>query len=115
MATVLIKKYGNRRLYDTSDSRYVTLDELAAKIRTGADLRIVDAQIGSGANLGGELVERDVPAVARIVEPPIAVLLDQDRSHEGTLEAGSLHCKQAFCCTAKDRLTATGAARSVRA
>lgn len=43
---VLIKKYGNRRLYDTSDSRYVTLDELAAKIRSGADLRVVDAQSG---------------------------------------------------------------------
>jgi polyhydroxyalkanoate synthesis repressor PhaR len=44
VATVVIKKYGNRRLYDTGDSRYVTLDELAAKIRTGVDLRIVDAQ-----------------------------------------------------------------------
>ncbi len=43
---VLIKKYGNRRLYDTSDSRYVTLDELAQKIRRGSDLRIVDAQTG---------------------------------------------------------------------
>ena len=41
---VVIKKYGNRRLYDTGDSRYVTLDELALKIRAGADLRIVDAQ-----------------------------------------------------------------------
>jgi polyhydroxyalkanoate synthesis repressor PhaR len=46
VATVLIKKYGNRRLYDTGDSRYVTLDELAAKIRTGIDLRVVDAQTG---------------------------------------------------------------------
>jgi polyhydroxyalkanoate synthesis repressor PhaR len=44
VATVLIKKYGNRRLYDTGDSRYVTLDELATKIRSGADLRVVDAQ-----------------------------------------------------------------------
>jgi polyhydroxyalkanoate synthesis repressor PhaR len=44
VATVVIKKYGNRRLYDTGDSRYVTLDELATKIRTGVDLRIVDAQ-----------------------------------------------------------------------
>ncbi len=43
---VLIKKYGNRRLYDTGESRYVTLEELAAKIRSGADLRIVDAQNG---------------------------------------------------------------------
>lgn len=46
MATVVIKKYGNRRLYDTGDSRYVTLDELATKIRTGTDLRVVDAQTG---------------------------------------------------------------------
>ncbi|HEY5945337.1 MAG TPA: polyhydroxyalkanoate synthesis regulator DNA-binding domain-containing protein [Kofleriaceae bacterium] len=46
MATVLIKKYGNRRLYDTSDSRYVTLDELAGKIRSGSDMRVVDAQTG---------------------------------------------------------------------
>ncbi|HEY1557081.1 MAG TPA: polyhydroxyalkanoate synthesis regulator DNA-binding domain-containing protein [Kofleriaceae bacterium] len=46
MAAVLIKKYGNRRLYDTSDSAYITLDELAAKIRHGADVRIVDAQTG---------------------------------------------------------------------
>jgi polyhydroxyalkanoate synthesis repressor PhaR len=46
VAAVLIKKYGNRRLYDTGDSRYVTLDELAAKIRSGTDLRVVDAQSG---------------------------------------------------------------------
>ena len=44
MAPILIKKYGNRRLYDTGDSRYVTQEELAAKIRGGADVRVVDAQ-----------------------------------------------------------------------
>jgi len=43
---VLIKKYGNRRLYDTGESRYITLDELAAKIRSGSDVRIVDASSG---------------------------------------------------------------------
>lgn len=46
MTPVLIKKYGNRRLYDTGDSRYITLDELAAKIRGGADVRVIDAQSG---------------------------------------------------------------------
>jgi polyhydroxyalkanoate synthesis repressor PhaR len=46
VASVLIKKYGNRRLYDTGDSRYITLDELAAKVRGGSDVRIVDAQNG---------------------------------------------------------------------
>jgi polyhydroxyalkanoate synthesis repressor PhaR len=45
-APILIKKYGNRRLYDTDESRYVTLDELASKIRAGAELRVVDAQTG---------------------------------------------------------------------
>jgi polyhydroxyalkanoate synthesis repressor PhaR len=42
--TMLVKKYSNRRLYDTVDSRYITLDELAAKIRGGADARVVDAK-----------------------------------------------------------------------
>jgi polyhydroxyalkanoate synthesis repressor PhaR len=46
VASVLIKKYGNRRLYDTGESRYITLDELAARVRGGADVRIVDAQTG---------------------------------------------------------------------
>ncbi len=40
----LIKKYGNRRLYDTDDSRYLTLEELAVKIRSGRDVRIIDAK-----------------------------------------------------------------------
>ena len=44
MPPVLIKKYGNRRLYDTGESRYLTLDELAAKIRSGHDVRVIDAK-----------------------------------------------------------------------
>ena len=42
----VIKKYGNRRLYDTSASRYVNLEELAALIRNGADVQVVDARTG---------------------------------------------------------------------
>jgi polyhydroxyalkanoate synthesis repressor PhaR len=38
----VIKRYGNRKLYDTSLSRYVTLDDIAAMIRTGVEVRIVD-------------------------------------------------------------------------
>ena len=41
---VTIKKYGNRRLYDTSASKYITLDELAGRIRDGDEVRIVDAR-----------------------------------------------------------------------
>lgn len=42
----IVKKYGNRRLYDTTDSNYVTLAEVAAKIRGGDDVRVVDAKTG---------------------------------------------------------------------
>ena len=41
---MLVKKYGNRRLYDTGESRYITLEELAEKIRHGEDARIIDAK-----------------------------------------------------------------------
>jgi polyhydroxyalkanoate synthesis repressor PhaR len=41
---MLIKKYSNRRLYDTETSRYITLDELADRVRAGANVRVVDAQ-----------------------------------------------------------------------
>jgi len=42
-----IKKYSNRRLYDTGESQYITLDELAALIRAGEDVEIVDAKTGT--------------------------------------------------------------------
>ena len=41
---VVIKKYSNRRLYDTDQSRYITLEELAERIRAGVDVRVVDAK-----------------------------------------------------------------------
>ena len=43
---ILIKKYGNRRLYDTVGSRYVNLDDLAEHIRAGREVRVVDAKTG---------------------------------------------------------------------
>jgi polyhydroxyalkanoate synthesis repressor PhaR len=38
----LIKRYTNRKLYDTVESRYVTLDEIAEMIKQGLEVRIVD-------------------------------------------------------------------------
>lgn len=43
---VVIKKYGNRRLYDTSSSTYVNLDDLAKMVRNGTDVKVVDATTG---------------------------------------------------------------------
>ena len=45
-STVVIKKYPNRRLYDTSASRYINLEDIAAFIRNGQDVQVVDAQSG---------------------------------------------------------------------
>jgi polyhydroxyalkanoate synthesis repressor PhaR len=47
--TVVIKKYGNRRLYDTAASRYVNLEDVAQRIREGAAVQVIDA--GSGEDL----------------------------------------------------------------
>lgn len=38
----LIKRYGSRKLYDTEESRYVSLDELAQWIRNGQQIRVID-------------------------------------------------------------------------
>lgn len=38
----IIKRYANRKLYDTQHSRYVTLDQIAEMIRNGDDVKIID-------------------------------------------------------------------------
>ena len=40
--TRIIKRYANRKLYDTEHSRYVTLDQISEMIRAGDDVKIVD-------------------------------------------------------------------------
>lgn len=43
---LVIKKYSDRRLYDSSASRYVTLDDIARRVREGIDVKVVDARSG---------------------------------------------------------------------
>ena len=43
---VIIKKYANRRLYDTENSAYITLDRLAEMVREGREFEVVDARTG---------------------------------------------------------------------
>jgi len=43
----LIKKYANRKLYDTRSSQYVTLDGIANLVRAGHDIRVVDRDSGN--------------------------------------------------------------------
>lgn len=43
---VLIRKYSDRRLYDTGASRYVKLDDIARMVRDGIDVQVVDGRSG---------------------------------------------------------------------
>jgi polyhydroxyalkanoate synthesis repressor PhaR len=43
---VVIKKYANRRLYNTQTSSYVTLDHLAAMVKEGTEFEVLDARTG---------------------------------------------------------------------
>ena len=38
----VIKRYANRKLYDTRDSKYVTLDQIAELVRNGEDVKVLD-------------------------------------------------------------------------
>ena len=44
---VIIKKYANRRLYNTQSSSYITLDDLSRMTREGIDFQVLDAKTGS--------------------------------------------------------------------
>ena len=45
--TVIIKKYANRRLYNTRSSSYITLDHLAKMTREGVEFQVLDAKTGA--------------------------------------------------------------------
>lgn len=47
--SILIKKYENRRLYDATHSRYVNLEEVAAFVQRGYEVRVID--VGSGEDI----------------------------------------------------------------
>ena len=49
---IVVKKYANRRLYNTETSSYVTLDDLAAMIRDGRDFVVYDAKTGEDITRG---------------------------------------------------------------
>jgi len=44
--TITIKKYANRRLYNTATSKYVTLDDLSVMVKSGVEFVVVDAKSG---------------------------------------------------------------------
>ena len=71
----VIKRYSNRKLYDTQESRYVTLEEIEEMIRGGKEIQVVDA--GSGDDLTSVTLTQ--------------IILESERNHRGTLPSAFLH------------------------
>jgi polyhydroxyalkanoate synthesis repressor PhaR len=71
----VIKRYSNRKLYDTEESRYVTLEELEEMIRQGREIRVLDAATGE-----------DLTSVTLA-----QILLESERTHRGSLPTAFLH------------------------
>jgi polyhydroxyalkanoate synthesis repressor PhaR len=71
----VIKRYSNRKLYDTQDSRYVTLEEIEEMIRGGREISVVDAATGE-----------DLTSVTLT-----QIILEHERTHRGTLPTTFLH------------------------
>jgi polyhydroxyalkanoate synthesis repressor PhaR len=65
--TLQIRKYSNRRLYDTTRSRHLTADELYELVRAGHDVVVTDSTSGSDIThqvLTQMILERDSPKLA---------------------------------------------------
>jgi polyhydroxyalkanoate synthesis repressor PhaR len=71
----VIKRYSNRKLYDTQESRYVTLDEIEEMIRSGKEIAVVDA--ASGEDLTSVTLTQ--------------IILEAERNHRGNLPTAFLH------------------------
>ena len=71
----VIKRYANRKLYDTQESRYVTLEEIEEMIRTGREVSVVDA--ASGEDLTSVTLTQ--------------IILENERNHRANLPAAFLH------------------------
>jgi len=79
-----VKKYSNRRLYDTAESRYITLEELADRIRDGSDVQVLDAKSGedlTAATLTQIII--DGRGAARLF--PVALLTELVRMQDDVL------------------------------
>lgn len=65
----IIKRYSNRKLYDTEDKRYITLEQIGELVRDGQDIKVVENQ--SGDDLTNVTLSQ--------------ILLEQEKRKEGTL------------------------------
>ena len=79
----LIKKYANRKLYDTRTSRYVTLDEIAQLVRDGHEIKVVDRDNGGDltkVTLSQIVLSEEKRGPARIVDAGGEMLHDRGQA-----------------------------------
>ena len=79
----LIKKYANRKLYDTRTSRYVTLDDIAQLVRDGHDINVIDRDSGSDltqVTLSQIVLSEEKRGPARIVDAGGEMLHDRGQA-----------------------------------
>jgi polyhydroxyalkanoate synthesis repressor PhaR len=81
----LIKKYANRKLYDISDKRYLTMDRLADLIKSGEEVSIIDNETGEDitAAIVSQLLGREKFRGNKGV--PSNILMQMLRKGPGTL------------------------------
>ena len=71
----VIKRYSNRKLYDTQESRYVTLEEIEEMIRAGKEISVLDA--ATGENLTSVTLAQ--------------IILENERNRRAALPSAFLH------------------------
>jgi polyhydroxyalkanoate synthesis repressor PhaR len=81
----IIKKYANRKLYDTRDKQYLTMDRLAELIKAGEEVSILDNETGEDLTspIVSQLLAREKRDDEKAV--PSGVLIQMLRKGRGTL------------------------------
>ncbi len=82
----LIKKYANRKLYDTTDKGYITMEKLAVLIKGGEEVKIIDNQSGDDitASVVSQLLARENKSETE--EVPSGILIQLLRRGSGTVK-----------------------------
>jgi len=76
--TIQIRKYPNRRYYDSTRSRHLTLEDIRALIREGANVRIIDSQSGvdiTSKTLMQMILEFDAPKLDLFTTPLLVQII----------------------------------------
>src|SRR5256885_8195117 len=79
----LIKKYANRKLYDTRTSSYITLDQIAQLVRAGDEIKVVDRDSGGDrtqVTLSQIMLSEEKRGPARIVDAGGEMLHDRGQA-----------------------------------